>query len=216
MYDIVLFDLDGTLTDSGIGITNSVRYALEKEGVEVRSRDELFRFVGPPLIESFEQFYGFSHEKAVEATHIYREYYSEKGIFENSVYDGIEELLKKLCRSGKRLIVATSKPELFAKRILEHFSLSQYFEYIAGSNMDETRTGKVEVIRYALSSCGIKNLSRAVMVGDREHDINGAHKTSLDSIGVLYGYGSREELEKAGATYIAETPAKIYDIITDK
>lgn len=216
MYDIVLFDLDGTLTDSGIGITNSVRYALEKEGVEVRSRDELFRFVGPPLIESFEQFYGFSHEKAVEATHIYREYYSEKGIFENSVYDGIEELLKKLCRSGKRLIVATSKPELFAKRILEHFSLSQYFEYIAGSNMDETRTGKVEVIRYALSSCGIKNLSRAVMVGDREHDINGAHKTSLDSIGVLYGYGSREELEKAGATYIAETPAEIYDIITDK
>lgn len=213
MYDAVLFDLDGTLTDSGIGITNSVKYALEKQGITVKDRKELFRFVGPPLVEAFQKFYGFSPEKALETTHIYREYYSVKGLFENEVYDGIEDLLKKLKNDGKRVIVATSKPELFARKILDRFSLSQYFEYIAGANMDETRTDKTEVIKYALEKCNINDLSRVVMVGDREHDIFGAKKIGTDSIGVLYGYGSREELEKAGATHIAATPEEIYDIV---
>lgn len=213
MYDVILFDLDGTLTDSGIGITNSVKYALGKQGITVNDRRELFRFVGPPLVEAFQRFYGFSPEKALETTHIYREYYAEKGIFENEVYDGIEKLLKKLSENGKRVIVATSKPELFAKKILDHFSLSKYFEYIAGANMDETRTDKTEVIKYALEECKITDLSRAVMIGDREHDIFGAKKIGTDSIGVLYGYGSREELENAGATHIAASPDEIYDII---
>lgn len=215
MYDIILFDLDGTLTDSGIGITNSVRYALEKKGIEVNDRRELFRFIGPPLVDSFQMFYGFSPEKALETTHIYREYYAEKGIFENEVYDGIEELLKKLRQAGKRLIVATSKPEPFAVRILDHFGLSRYFEYIAGSNMDETRSSKSEVMAYALEACGVTDLSKAVMVGDREHDILGAKKTGTASLGVLYGYGSREELEKAGADHIAATPEDIYSIVMD-
>lgn len=213
MYDVILFDLDGTLTDSGIGITNSVKYALEKQGITINDRRELFRFVGPPLVEAFQKFYGFSPEKALETTHIYREYYSEKGIFENEVYDGIEKLLKKLSENGKRVIVATSKPELFARKILAHFSLSKYFEYIAGANMDETRTDKTEVIKYALEECKITDLSHAVMIGDREHDIFGAKKIGASSIGVLYGYGSREELENAGADHIAATPDEIYDII---
>lgn len=213
MFDIVLFDLDGTLTDSGLGITNSVKYALGKYGIEVADRSELFRFIGPPLVDSFQLFYGFSPEEALEITHVYREYYSTKGIFENEVYDGIEELLKKLNENGKRVIVATSKPEPFAKRILDHFGLSQYFEYIAGSNMDETRSTKAEVIEYALESCGITDLSKAVMVGDREHDIIGAKKIGMKSIGVLFGYGDREELRKAGADYIAATASEIFDII---
>ena len=213
MYNIVLFDLDGTLTDSGLGITNSVKYALGREGIEVKDRSELFRFIGPPLVDSFQMFYGFSAEKALEITHIYREYYSTKGIFENEVYDGIEELLKKLHEAGKRILVATSKPEPFARKILDHFSLSQYFEYIAGSNMDETRSTKAEVIDYALESCNITDLSEAVMVGDREHDVIGAKKIGMKSIGVLFGYGDREELEKAGADYIAETPEDIFRII---
>lgn len=213
MYNIVLFDLDGTLTDSGLGITNSVRYALGREGIEVKDRSELFRFIGPPLVDSFQMFYGFSAEKALEITHIYREYYSTKGIFENEVYDGIEELLKKLHEAGKRILVATSKPEPFARKILDHFSLSRYFEYIAGSNMDETRSTKAEVIDYALESCNITDLSEAVMVGDREHDVIGAKKIGMKSIGVLFGYGNREELEKAGADYIAETPEDIFRII---
>lgn len=213
MYDVILFDLDGTLSDSGPGITNSVKYALDKYGIEVKDRMELFRFIGPPLVDSFMMFYGFSAEKALEITHVYREYYSVKGIFENEVYDGIEELLKKLQQAGKRVIVATSKPELFARKIIDHFGLTEYFEYVAGSNMNETRSYKDEVIAYALESCGITDLSKVLMVGDREHDILGAKKIGTDSLGVLWGYGDREELEKAGADYIAEKPQDVFEII---
>lgn len=213
MYDVILFDLDGTLSDSGPGITNSVKYALDKYGIEVKDRRELFRFIGPPLVDSFMMFYGFSAEKALEITHVYREYYSVKGIFENEVYDGIEELLKKLQQVGKKVIVATSKPELFARKIIDHFGLTEYFEYVAGSNMNETRSYKDEVIAYALESCGITDLSKVLMVGDREHDILGAKKIGTDSLGVLWGYGDREELEKAGADYIAEKPQDVFEII---
>lgn len=213
MYDVILFDLDGTLSDSGPGITNSVKYALDKYGIGVKDRRELFRFIGPPLVDSFMMFYGFSAEKALEITHVYREYYSVKGIFENEVYDGIEELLKKLQQAGKRVIVATSKPELFARKIIDHFGLTEYFEYVAGSNMNETRSYKDEVIAYALESCGITDLSKVLMVGDREHDILGAKKIGTDSLGVLWGYGDREELEKAGADYIAEKPQDVFEII---
>lgn len=213
MYDIILFDLDGTLTDSGLGITNSVKYALDKYGIEVNDRSELFRFIGPPLVDSFQMFYGFSPEKALEITHVYREYYSVKGIFENEVYEGIEELLGKLRNAGKKLLVATSKPEPFAIKILDHFGLSQYFEYIAGSNMNETRSTKSEVIEYALESCGMSDMSKVLMVGDREHDVIGAKKIGINSLGVLWGYGDRKELEKAGADYIASSPDEAYEII---
>lgn len=205
-YDVVLFDLDGTITDPGEGITNSVAYALQKFGIEVADRKELYSFIGPPLYESFEKFFGFSHEDALKAVDIYREYYRPKGVFECFVYDGIEELLRRLHADGKTVIVATSKPEEFAVQIMEHFGLKKYFTYIAGATMDGSRILKADIIDYALKTCGVTDLSSVVMVGDREHDVIGAQKIGVDSIGVLFGYGDRAEHEKAGATYIAETP----------
>lgn len=212
-YDAILFDLDGTLTDPGVGITNSVAYALEKYHIQVEDRKQLYRFIGPPLHESFENYYGFSEEEAKTAVEYYREYFKEKGMFENVVYEGISELLRDLKDRGKTLVVATSKPEIFAKQILEHFGLKEYFTYIAGANMDGTRTRKDEVIKYALQSCGISQGAGVVMVGDREHDIMGANKVGLDSIGVLFGYGSRKELTDAGATYIAESVDMLSEIL---
>lgn len=213
MYDVILFDLDGTLTDSGLGITNSVAYSLKKYGIEVADRTELYKFIGPPLKESFAEYYGFSAEEAGKAVEYYREYYVDKGIFENTVYEGIEELLKEIRDSGRRAIVATSKPEVFAKRILEHFGLAKYFAYIAGAAMDETRVKKDEVISYVLKSCEIPDRSKVLMVGDREHDILGAKKMGIDSLGVLFGYGDYDELKRAGATYIAETVDGIYPVV---
>lgn len=209
-YDIILFDLDGTLTDPGMGITNSVMHALKKYGIEVENRETLYKFIGPPLIDSFEKYYGFSHEEAVKSVDYYREYYADKGIYENEVYNGIEAMLQKLSEERKKIILATSKPEPFAREILRHFGLDKYFLFAAGSTMNETRTNKADVIEYALCECGITEKSSVVMVGDREHDIIGANKNGIDSIGVLFGYGSREELENAGATYIAES---VEDII---
>lgn len=214
MYKTILFDLDGTLTDSGLGITNSASYALKKYGIDVSDRKELNRFVGPPLTESFGRYYGIPSEKYPEILGYYREYYTDRGIFENEVYSGIPELLEKLKRDGKRLIVATSKPEIFAVQILEHFGIAKYFDFIGGAEMNESRTKKDEVIRYAIDACRITELSDVVMVGDREYDIIGAKLIGLDSVGVLYGYGSREELEKAGATFIAEGVGDIYDIVS--
>lgn len=205
MYDTVLFDLDGTLTDPGLGITNSVMYALAKYGIEVKERRELYRFIGPPLIESFESFYGFSHGQAVESVGFYREYYREKGIYENKVYEGIPALLARIKAAGKRILLATSKPEEFAVEILRHFGLFEYFDIAAGAAMDETRTAKADVIAYALEKAGITERGGCIMVGDRKHDILGAKAQGMASIGVLFGYGSRQELEEAGADLIAET-----------
>lgn len=212
-YEYILFDLDGTLTDSAIGITNSVMYALEKYGIEVSDRSELYKFVGPPLWDSFEKYYGFSKEEAKTAVEYFREYYRDKGIFENLVYDGVEDLLKTLKDNRKILIVATSKTEAFAKQILEHFSIAKNFTYIAGSNLDGTRVKKGQVIKYALESCNIIDLSKAIMIGDREHDIIGAKDVGINSIGVLFGYGDRDEFEKAGANFIVDTVADIRKVL---
>lgn len=214
MYETILFDLDGTLTDSGVGVTNSVAYALNRFGIEVKDKTELYKFIGPPLQTSFEQYYGFSEEQAKMAVVYYREYYRNQGIFENEVYDGIEKLLKTIYDSGKKMIVATSKPELFAKEILEYFDLAKYFTDIAGADMEGARTKKDEVIAYALEKCKITDYSKVVMIGDREHDVIGADKVGIDSIGVLFGYGNYEELERAGATYIAEKVEDIYPILS--
>ncbi len=212
-YEYILFDLDGTLTDSGIGITNSVMYALKKYGIEVSHRSQLYRFIGPPLINSFENYYGLSEEKAKTSVEYYREYYRDKGIFENFLYDGVEDLLKTLQDNNKILIVATSKSEVFAKQVLEYFNIAKYFTYIAGSNIDGTRTKKDEVIKYALESCNIIDISKVIMIGDREHDIIGAKKVGIDSIGVLFGYGDRNELEEAGADFIVDTVADIGKVL---
>lgn len=200
----ILFDLDGTLTDPAEGITNSVQYALAKFGITVKNKSELNKFIGPPLKASFEKYYGFTEEQAVCAIEYLREYYKDKGIFENYVYEGLEVLLKQLKDNGKILIVATSKPTVFATQILEHFDLAKYFDFIAGSELDGTRVKKDEVIAFALGECGVTDFSQAVMVGDRKYDILGAKHTGICSVGVLYGYGDLPELQTAGADYIAE------------
>ncbi len=209
----VLFDLDGTLTDPGEGITNSVIFSLEKFGITVLNRAELYKFIGPPLLYSYKEYYGFSESDAKLAIKYYREYFSEKGIFENRVYDGITDMLGKLRGNNIRLSVATSKPEPFALKILEHFGLTEYFSLVAGATMDETRSEKHEVIEYALRGLHIEDKARCIMVGDRKHDILGAKKNGLKSVGVLYGYGSRGELETAGADMLAETPLDICGLI---
>ena len=212
-YQYALFDLDGTLTDPGEGITRSVQYALAKFGINVENRRELFCFIGPPLHESFEVYYGFSRPDAMKAVDAYREYYAVKGIFENLVYDGIVEMLAELQKNGVKICLATSKPELYAKQILEHFELDSYFTAVAGSEMDGTRTKKAEVVERALMLLGNPNVADCVMIGDREHDVLGGSAHGLDTVGVLFGYGNREELERAGATYIAATPAEIVKIL---
>lgn len=204
-YDVILFDLDGTLTDSSPGIINSIIYALDKYGISLEDTAVLRKFLGPPLHESFKAFCGFDENKAMEAVGFYREYFSTKGIFENEVYEGIASLLQSLSERGKRLILATSKPQLFTDKIMEHFDLTQYFECIAGSNMDGTRSKKADVISYALQQCDVTDKSKTVMIGDRAQDIIGAKSVGIDAIGVEYGYGDYEELNDAGANYIVKT-----------
>ena len=213
VYKIVLFDLDGTLTDPGLGITNSVMYALKKFNIEVEDRTSLYKFIGPPLRDSFDKYYHLSDEEITRAVAYYREYFSVKGIYENTMYDGIAELLEQIKDSGRKVVLATSKPEEFAAEILRYFRIDQYFDFIAAATMDGTRNSKADVIAYALESCSVTDLSSVVMIGDREYDINGAKEAGIDSIGVLYGYGSREELENAGATYIAESVTDIISLI---
>ena len=206
----ILFDLDGTLTDPGMGITNSVMHALTHFGITVTDRSDLYRFIGPPLMDSFMEYYELTEEQAVEAVRVYREYFADKGWAENTVYSGIESLLADLVAAGKMLLVATSKPQIFAERILVHFGLDKYFTHICGVALQAPRGySKADVIRDALDRAGVSDLTTAVMVGDRHHDIDGAKVVGMDSIGVLYGYGDREEHEAAGADAIAESVAEL-------
>jgi len=213
MYKYVLFDLDGTLTNPEIGITSSVIYALEKFGIKVEDRKELLPFIGPPLTYSFETFYGLSKEDSELAVKYYRERFSVKGLYENEVYDGVEKMLQTLKDRGKILVIATSKPEEFTLKILEHFDLLKYFDYVAGATMDGSRGEKGDVIRYAIEISGIEDKSQAIMIGDRHYDICGAKENGLDSMGVLFGFGDYEELTKAGADYIAESVVDILKYI---
>lgn len=209
MFDYLFFDLDGTLTDPAQGITNSFIHAIKYFGLEVPSYETLCSFIGPPLPETFKTQFGFSEEKAAEGVKKYREYFAEKGLLENSVYPGIPELLTKLKAAGKKLVVATSKPEEYSVRIIEHFGLAQYFENVCGSLMDESRSKKDEVIAYAIERNNISDKSKILMIGDRKHDILGAKKVGLKSCGVLFGYGSRKELETAEADFIAENVSRL-------
>lgn len=213
MYEFVLFDLDGTLTESGQGIVNSVVYAMEKMGIKENDKIKLEKFVGPPLLDSFMKYYDFTEEEAKQAVTFYREYFAEKGIYEVPLYEGIETTLKYLKNSGKTLYVATSKPEVFARRILQHLQIENYFDDIVGSNLDGTKVKKDEIISFLLEKNEIVDRSKVIMVGDREHDIFGAKKVGVDSVGVLYGYGDYQELESAGATYIIERLDDIIEIV---
>ncbi|MDK2865734.1 MAG: phosphoglycolate phosphatase [Clostridiales bacterium] len=199
----ILFDLDGTLTDPKAGITKSVAYALKHTIGLDADPETLTRFIGPPLKESFMTFYDMSVAEALQAIDYYRIYFKESGMLDNFAYDGIGMLLARLKEAGKILAVATSKPTPFAVRILEHFDLAQYFEVIVGSNLDGTRTHKDEVVEATLQMLRCEAPEQAVMVGDREHDVIGAQKAGLKCVGVTYGYGGYEELEKAGAAWIA-------------
>ena len=212
--DYVLFDLDGTLTDPGIGITNGVMFALNSFGIDVNDRSELFRFIGPPLRDSFRDFYGMSADEAELAVKKYREYYSVSGLFENEVYPGVRDMLKELSSMGKKLAVATSKPTEFSVKILEHFGLLDHFAFVAGSEFDGTRDKKEDVIRFALKRLGIFDPSSAIMVGDRKFDILGARTCGMDAIGVLYGYGDRCELNAAGAVACAKDAFELNKLLT--
>ncbi len=208
----ILFDLDGTLTDPKIGITKSVAHALSHFGIEVSVLDTLCPFIGPPLIHSFCNLYGFSEEQASKAVDVYREYFSVKGLFENEVYSGIEDMLCDLKKSGKRLFIATSKPEKFAKQILEHFNLSQYFECIRGIEMHEEKVEKPEIVRRVIDGFNLDK-SECVMVGDRFYDIVGAKENGIASVGVTYGYGDFEELSKYGADKIVDTVQELHNLL---
>ena len=210
MYKYVFFDLDGTLTQSEFGIINSVIYALNKMGVEVGDRELVKRFIGPPLLVSFKEFYKMSDEDAEKAASLYRECYNAGEIFNAPLFDGIEELLKKLTEAGIKLYVVTSKPEVFAKRILEHYGIKQFFEKVIGPDLSEKDSSKAKMVKMAMyDTSDAPEISEYVMVGDRFYDIEGAKANGIDSIAVLYGYGNREEFEKAGATHIVNTPEDI-------
>lgn len=213
MYKIALFDLDGTLTDSGPGIISCAIRTLEKFNIFIKDKRELFPFIGPPLEESFKTMFHLSDKEAKEAVKFYREIYKETGIYGNSVYEGVKEMLEKLYQDKVKIVLATSKPEYLAIKVLEMFDLKKYFTLICGA-IEEVRFKKADIIDYALKSLKIVDKSEVVMVGDRKYDIIGANLNGIDSIGILYGgYGTKEELEMEKATYIASLPEDVVNII---
>lgn len=205
--DTVFFDLDGTLSDPKIGITASIQYALAKLDIPVPTQDELTWCIGPPLHASFKALLGTSDADADRAVAFYRERFGDVGLFENTLYAGIEDVLTAVA-PGRRLFVATSKPHVFADRIIDHFGLRRHFERVFGSELDGTRVHKTDLLRYALDETST-DPARAKMIGDRKHDIIGAANNGIGTIGVLYGYGSRAELTEAGAHHLCATPSEI-------
>jgi phosphoglycolate phosphatase len=211
-YKTVLFDLDGTLTDSKEGIVNSIKYSLNKLNYMETEEEKFNKFIGPPLKESFKKFCGFDDEKTESAIKYYREYFTEKGMFENRIYDGILNILKDLKSNNMKIILATSKPMAYAKKILSFVKADSFFTDIIGSNLDGTMSDKSEIIAYILKKHGLKK-SETVMVGDRSHDIIGANKNGIDAVGVLYGYGDIEELSSYNPAFIVKTADELKDII---
>jgi phosphoglycolate phosphatase len=214
-YKIILFDLDGTLSDPKEGITKSVQYALQSMDIVEPDIDKLECFIGPPLQVSFAEYYDFNEGNTQKAINFYRERFKEKGMFENKLYSNIPLLLKSLIEQGFTLVVATSKPTVFAEQILKHFNIDQYFELIVGSNLDGTRASKTEIIQYILDKYNDHKLGDFIMIGDRKHDIIGANNTGIDSIGVTYGYGSFEELSHSNPTYIVKSVDQLKDLLME-
>ncbi|TQR19636.1 HAD family hydrolase [Psychrobacillus vulpis] len=215
-YKVILFDLDGTLSDPKVGITKSVQYALGKMGMAEPNLESLNCFIGPPLQVSFEEYYDFDKEQTKKAIQYYRQRFKEKGMFENDVYEGIPLLLNSLKKLSYKLVVATSKPTVFAKEILEYFHIENYFELVIGSNLDGTRSAKTEIIQYILDTYEEYEKEDFIMIGDRKHDIIGANNTGIDSIGVTYGYGSMEELQDANATWIVKNVDELKNLLITK
>ena len=216
MYQYILFDLDGTLTDPKIGITTCVQYALHKMGIEEPDPDRLEPFIGPPLKDSFREFYAMNEEEAVRAVEYYRERFSTVGLFENEVYSGIPELLARLKKDGRKLAIASSKPTVYVKKILEYFSIYEYFDIIVGSELDGTRCRKEEVVEEALEQLSADDKFRkrdAVMIGDRKFDIEGAKAHQIPSIGVNYGYAADNELVEAGADCVVGNVKELSEVL---
>jgi phosphoglycolate phosphatase len=212
-YKVILFDLDGTLSDPKVGITKSVQYALQKMDIDEPDIDKLECFIGPPLQVSFAEYYNFDKANTQKAIDLYRERFKEKGLFENELYSNISLLLKSLKEQQFTLVVATSKPTVFAEQILNYFNIDQYFELVVGSNLDGTRASKTEIIQYILDMYTEHKLDDFIMIGDRKHDIIGANNTGIDSIGVTYGYGSFDELSHSNPSHIVKSVDQLKDIL---
>lgn len=213
-YKYLFFDLDGTIIDSSDGITRSFSYALKHYGIDVADRNELFKVVGPPLKYAFQEFYGFDEKTAIEAVAKYRERYKDIGIFECRVYDGMYNLLGKLRDCGYKIVLATSKPKVFAERILQKFGLDIYFDFVGGADIERDISTKEQVLEYTVESLGIEDMSEVLMIGDREYDLIGAQYMGMDALGVLYGFGSYEELMSYPNVGIVEDADGIYGFLT--
>lgn len=210
--DAIFFDLDGTLTDPKPGITRSIQYALQRlDHPDIPTEDELTWCIGPPLRASFATMLG--DHVADQAVVLYRERFSDVGLYENGVYDGVSDVLTTLCAAGHRLFVATSKPHVFAERIIDHFGLRDHFVRVFGSELDGTRVDKSHLLEYALQEVSV-DPSKTLMIGDRSHDMVGAKNNGMQRIGVSYGYGSRDELLEAGAQHVCATPGEILRCIS--
>lgn len=209
MYKYCLFDLDGTLTDPQEGITNSIIYSLNKLGISEENREKLMAFIGPPLVDSYMKYYNFSKEKAEKALQYYREFFSETGIFQNRLYKGIKGVLKHLKSQGKTLAVASSKPQIFVKKITDRFGITKYFDFVGGATLDESRSYKKDVLEYVIKELNVKDRTKVVLIGDREQDVYGAKQAGIDCVGVLYGYGDYKELSTANPTRLIK---RIYEL----
>jgi phosphoglycolate phosphatase len=211
-YKYIAFDLDGTLTDPESGLTSGFAYALSKMGISYGDKTDLSRFIGPPLKAEFRAVYGMSDAEAEECIRLFREYFSVYGWWDNRLYDGVPQMLSALKSAGKTLLLATSKPDVFANKILRLFDIAKYFDFVGAATLDHTRVEKSEVLRYALESVGA-DFNSAILVGDRVYDAEGARTCGIDSLGVLYGHGSLEEIKSSGFTYAAESVSDIAKIL---
>ncbi len=212
-YSVIAFDLDGTLTNPERGLIASFEYAFKKMGVDYGERESLKRFIGPPIYEEWQKEFGFTPEESSKALLIFREFFSVYGWWDNELYEGIPEMLCALKAAGKKIILATSKPEVFAKKIVRLFGIEKYFDFIGGAATDKTRDRKHEVLKYSLDSIGVTDYSEVILIGDRLYDAEGAKMLGIDSMGVLYGHGSREEIESSGFNFIAKTVSEITEIL---
>ncbi|WP_294446145.1 HAD hydrolase-like protein [uncultured Mailhella sp.] len=213
--EVLFLDLDGTLTDPSEGITRAVMYALKRFGIHEEDPAKLYPFIGPPLYDSFMQYYGFNLPAAYKAIEYFQEYYSQQGMYENVPYPGIRELLYAWQREGRKLVLATSKPEVFAVRILERFGMADAFTLMAGGDVAETRVEKKMVIDHAMNRLGLEDARGCLMIGDRKFDVLGAAEHGMPTLGVLYGFGSREELSQAGASWLAEDIGELGRLLSD-
>lgn len=216
-YTHIFFDLDGTLTDSSPGITNAVLFALKSLGYPIVSKEELYCFIGPPLTDMFREKFNMSDKTVYEAVHFFRSYYNDKGKFENSLYDGIANTLSTLKENGKKLFIATSKPQHFAEQILSHFGVLEYFDFVSGATPDgqteNARATKHEVLLYLMNNIGQVKKSDIILVGDTKYDVIGANELRIDCLGVTYGFGSKDELLENGAVALAHTPYEITQLL---